>query len=102
MSKDPDKMNSLITKFVDIKAIREKIIVEAGEIGAVLKKDLAQKKAASPEVMNKNLKSLSSFLENFSRMIQNLSSKITGLTSEIEIVKGNLDKTSAGLLSMKK
>ena len=100
MSKDVEKLQLLNTKFIDIQGIRDKIISEATDIASVLKKDLQAKKAASPEVMEKNLKSLSSFLENFSRMIQNLSGKVAELTANVDEVKNKLNKVQSVANSM--
>ncbi|MHA1293212.1 MAG: hypothetical protein ACTSQJ_11160 [Promethearchaeota archaeon] len=92
MSKNEEKINMLTEKFSNIKAIRERIIGDASNIGQSLKQYLAQRKALSPEGMVKNIKSITSFLENFARMMQNLGSKLNTLTGALKKIKDNLDK----------
>ena len=98
---DTDKLNFLDTKFADIKALREKVIEESTDIGNVLKQYYAQRKAASPEILVKNVKSISSFLENFSRMMQNLNTKLSSITEDINKIKSNLDAINAAAISIK-
>ena len=100
MNKEDEKMKTLNKKFTDIKGIREKIIGEASGIEKKKKKDLSQKKAVSPQVMQKNLKSISSFLENFTRMIQNLNGKVETLVGEVDKIKSNLGKIESNLRSV--
>lgn len=84
LGKDDEKLEGLNGKFQDIKAIRDKIIAESTDIANVLKKTLAQKKAMSPDTLTKNIKSISSFLDNFNRMIVNLSTKLSSLSTQLQ------------------
>ena len=79
MGKEEERLEGLNNKFADIKTIRERIIGEATEISNALKKNQAQRKLLSPDGMVKNLKSISSFLDNFSRMMGSLSQKVETL-----------------------
>jgi len=86
-----EKIAELEVKFEDIKGLRDKIIGESTEIGNTLKNHLQQKKAASPEALTKNIKSISSFLENFSKMMTNLSTKVGTLANQIDGIKEKLN-----------
>ncbi|MGV9172289.1 MAG: hypothetical protein ACOC44_00805 [Promethearchaeia archaeon] len=84
--KDQEKIDALNNKFSDIKAIREKILGQSGEVATKLKNYYKQRKAVSPEKMTQNLKSISSFLENFTRMVKNINSKVDAITEQIKDV----------------
>ena len=99
-SAEDEKLVQLDSKFADIKTIRDRIINDSVEVANVLKAHLARKKAASPESMTKNLKSISSFLENFSKMMQNLSQKVGSLSTQVNTIKSNLDKVNSTVKSL--
>ena len=92
MTKEEEKLNELGSKFIDITALRDKIIGESTEIANILKKNLAQRKAMSPEMLTKNIKSISSFLENFNRMIVGLSTKLGSLGAQLNKTKEMADQ----------
>ncbi len=96
---DDEKFASLNTKFEDIKKLKEHIVGETGGIAVLLKNVLDQKKAVSPEGMTKNLKSISSFLENFMRMVQSLSAKIASLTDQMNKIKDSVSQIQSELES---
>ena len=79
MGKDEERLEGLNNKFEDIKTIRDRIIAESTDVANALKKTHAQRKMLSPEGMVKNLKSISSFLDNFGRMMSSLSQKVEAL-----------------------
>ena len=87
LGKDEEKLTNLEGKFQDIKAIRDKIIAESTDISNVLKKNLAQRKAMSPEILTNNIKSISSFLDNFNRMIVGLGTKLASLGTQLQKTK---------------
>ena len=95
LGKDEQRLQNLEQKFTDIKAIRERIIAESTDISNVLKNQLARKKAMSPDVLTKNIKSISSFLDNFNRMIMNLSTKLGSLTQQLQKTKQMGDQITA-------
>ncbi len=97
---DDEKLNNLNVKFEDIKNLKEHIIGESGGIALMLKNMLDQKKAVSPEGMTKNLKSISSFLENFMRMVQSLSAKIASLTDQMNKIRESVSKIHSELSTL--
>lgn len=98
--KENEKIAALETKFSDIKAIREKILGDAAYTGKLLKQMYSQRKALSPEGMVKNIKSISSFLENFTRMISSMGTKLNTLSESVETLKNNMEKIEAASKSL--
>ncbi|MGQ4874577.1 MAG: hypothetical protein ACP6IY_10965 [Promethearchaeia archaeon] len=98
---DDDKMAILNNKFNDIKGLRDRVISDTNDIANILKKQLAARKALSPDVMVKNFKSITSFLDNFSKMMVNLSSKIGTLSNQIKGISDKLNTIQTTLKSIK-
>jgi len=89
---EQERLNKIGTKFTDIKAMRERIIGDSTIIGGDLKKMLTQRKAMSPETMTKNIKSISSFLDNFNRMVASLGTKLDSLATQLNEVNEKTKK----------
>ncbi len=100
-SKEQEKMVELETKFQDIATMRDRILGDSTQISNDLKKMLKIRKVASPEALEKNIKSISSFLENFNRMIENLSTKLGSLAGQIDKIKMNIEQITATAKSAK-
>ena len=99
--KEEDKMKDLSVKFQDITVMRDRILGDSTQISNDLKKMLQLRKAASPEALEKNIKSISSFLENFNRMIENLSVKLGSLAGQIDGIKSNIEKITSTAKSIR-
>lgn len=95
-----EKMATLEKKFGDIKGIRKKILGEAGDVAGSLKEYYKQRSAVSPDKMNQNLKSISSFLENFTRMMKNISSKIDSISQAINEINEKQEQIGSAAKSL--
>ena len=100
-SKEQEKMVDLETKFKDISVMRDRILGDSTQISNDLKKMLKMRKAASPEALEKSIKSISSFLENFNRMIENLSSKLGSLAGQVDKIKMNIEQITSTAKTIK-
>jgi hypothetical protein len=100
ISKEQEKMQTLMVKFTDIQTMRDRILGDSTTISNDLKKMLAIRKATSPEVLMKNIRSISSFLENFNRMIENLGTKLGSLAGQIDKIRNDTEKITFKLKSV--